>query len=154
MQIILREKIRKLGGLGELLNVKPGYARNYLIPQGKAMMATKSNLEQFEQERANLEKVAIDALSTAEARLAQLKDMLISIAASAGVGGKLFGSIGTRDIAEAISKQGVEVHKHEVRMPNGVIRHTGEHEIDLHLHTDVNITIKVTIVPDLGNIKN
>lgn len=148
MQIILREKIRKLGTLGELVNVKAGYARNFLIPEGKAMMATKGNLARFESERAELERVAAEGLSAAESRAEKLKDLIISIPASAGEGGKLFGSIGTRDISEAITKNGIEIHKHEVRMPNGVIRQTGEYEVDLHLHTDVNVAVKVNIIPE------
>ena len=148
MQIILREKIRKLGTLGELVNVKAGYARNFLIPEGKAMMATKGNLARFESERAELERVAAEGLSAAESRAEKLKVLIISIPASAGEGGKLFGSIGTRDISEAITKNGIEIHKHEVRMPNGVIRQTGEYEVDLHLHTDVNVAVKVNIIPE------
>lgn len=148
MQIILREKIRKLGSLGELVNVKPGYARNFLIPEGKAMMATKNNLAKFESERAELERVAAEAIKAAEARAEKLKDLVITVKASAGEGGKLFGSVGTRDIADAITNSGVEIHKHEVRMPHGVIRQTGEYEIDLHLHTDVNMPVKVNVVPE------
>lgn len=148
MQIILREKIRRLGALGELVNVKPGYARNFLIPGGKALMATKSNLERFEAQRAELEKTAAESFHAAEARVEKLKALTIIVKASSGEGGKLFGSVGTRDIAEAISKSGVEVHKHEVRMPNGVIRQVGEYEIDLHFHTDVNTLVKVNVVPE------
>ncbi len=147
MQVILREKIRRVGNLGELVNVKPGYARNYLIPQGKAMTATKLNLEKFEAQRAELEKVAAENLSAATERVEKLKDVIVTIAASSGEGGKLFGSVGTRDVADAISKQGIEVHKHEVRMPNGVIRQTGEYEIELHFHTDVNTLVKVNVIP-------
>ncbi len=148
MQVILREKIRKLGSLGECVNVKPGFARNYLIPQKKAMMATKANLARFEAERAELEKAAAAFFAAAEVRAEKLKDVVINIAASAGEGGKLFGSVGTRDIAEAVTKQGIEVDKHEVRMPHGVIRQTGEYEIELHLHTDVNVPVKVNVVPE------
>jgi large subunit ribosomal protein L9 len=145
MQVILREKIRKLGSLGELVNVKPGYARNFLIPGKKAMMATKANLERFEADRAELESIAQAALASAQARADKLSALVINLSASAGEGGKLFGSIGTRDLAEAITKAGVEIHKHEIRMPNGVIRQTGEYEISLHLHTDIDTPIKVTI---------
>ena len=148
MQVILREKIRKLGSLGELVGVKPGYARNFLIPQGKALMATKINMERFEAERAQLEKVAAELLAAAGVRVEQLKELVLKISASAGEGGKLFGSIGTRDIAEAITKLGVEVHKHEVRMPNGVIRQIGEYDVELHLHTDVDVVVKVQIVAE------
>ena len=148
MQVILREKIRKLGNLGELVNVKPGYARNFLIPGKKGMMATKANLERFEAERAELERCAQETLAGAQTRADQLKELAITISASAGEGGKLFGSIGTRDVADAITKAGVEVHKHEIRMPNGVIRQTGEYEISLHLHTDIDTPIKVNIVAE------
>lgn len=148
MQVILREKIRKLGNLGELVGVKPGYARNFLIPQGKALMATKINIERFEAERTQLEKVAAELLAAAGVRVEQLKELTIKISASAGEGGKLFGSIGTRDIAEAITKAGVEVHKHEVRMPNGVIRQIGEYELELHLHTDLDVLVKVHVVAE------
>ncbi len=148
MQVILREKIRKLGKLGELVNVKPGYARNFLIPGKKAMMATKTNLERFEAERAELEKVAQANLASAQARADKLKDVVITIAASAGEGGKLFGSIGTKDIADAVTAAGVETHKHEIRMPHGVIRQIGEYEIELHLHTDIDTPIKVSVVAE------
>ena len=148
MQIILREKIRKLGSLGELVNVKSGYARNFLIPQRKALMATRANLERFETERAELEAAAAALLAEAGARAEKLKDMLITITASAGEGGKLFGSVGTRDVSDAITKSGVEIHKHEVRMPLGVIRQIGEYSIDLHLHTDVTFPVKVNVVPE------
>lgn len=148
MQVILREKIRKLGNLGELVGVKPGYARNFLIPQGKALMATKANMERFEKERAELEKIAAELLAAAATRAEKLKELSVTISASAGEGGKLFGSIGTRDVAEAITKAGVEVHKHEVRMPNGVIRQIGEYELELHLHTDLDVLVKVYVVAE------
>jgi len=148
MQVILREKIRKLGNLGECINVKPGYARNYLVPQGKAMIANKDNLARFEAERAELEKVAQELLAAAQLRADKLKEFSITITASAGEGGKLFGSIGTRDIAEAISAEGIEVHKHEVRLPNGVIRQIGEYDVELHLHTDLDISIKLLVTAE------
>ncbi|MCX7122254.1 MAG: 50S ribosomal protein L9 [Gammaproteobacteria bacterium] len=148
MQVILREKIRKLGNLGELVNVKPGYARNFLIPGKKGMMATKANLARFEAERAELERLAQETLDGAQTRSNQLQALVISLSASAGEGGKLFGSIGTRDIADAITKAGVEVHKHEIRMPNGVIRQTGEYEISVHLHTDIDTPIKISITAE------
>ena len=148
MQVILREKIRKLGGLGECINVKPGYARNYLVPQGKAMVANKANLARFEAERAELEQRAHEILSAAAARAEKLQALTLSISASAGEGGKLFGSIGTRDIADVITAQGVEVHKHEVRLPHGVIRQVGEYDIEIHLHTDVDVAIKLLVVAE------
>ncbi len=148
MQIILCEKIRKLGNLGELVNVKPGYARNFLIPGKKAMMATKPNLARFEAERAELERLAKESMDSAQVRADQLSALTISISASSGEGGKLFGSIGTRDIAEAITVAGVKVDKHEIRMPNGVIRQTGEYEISVHLHTDIDTPVKVSIIAE------
>lgn len=148
MQVILREKIRKLGQLGELVNVKPGYARNFLIPGKKAMMATKVNLERFEAERAALEKKAQETLNAAEARATALAELRVTLSASAGEGGKLFGSIGTRDIAEAITNAGVAVDKQEVRMPHGVIRQIGEYEVTVHLHTDVDVKLQLNVVAE------
>ncbi len=148
MEVILLEKIRNLGDLGDKVSVANGYGRNYLVPQGKAVPATKSNVEQFEARRAELEKQAAELLASAEARAAKLKELSITIAANAGDEGKLFGSIGTRDIADAITAAGVEVSKAEVRMPNGVIRNTGEFDIDVNLHTDVTVTMKVNVVAE------
>jgi len=148
MQIILREKIRNLGDLGELVNVKPGYARNYLIPEGFALQATKTNLERFEAERLELEKLASGKLEQARARAKKLEAMSIVLLANAGDGGKLFGSIGTKDIAEAISAQGMDLERHEIRMPHGVIRELGEYQIAVHLHTDVEAHITVTVKSD------
>lgn len=145
MQVILKEKIRNLGNLGELVNVKPGYARNFLIPQGKALMATKANMEAFEAERAELERMAAERLNAAKEVASKLEDLSLVIKATAGEGGKLFGSIGTRDIADYITAQGIEVFKHQVRMPNGVIREIGEFEVELHLHTDVDATVTVKV---------
>lgn len=146
MEVILLEKISNLGNLGDKVNVKSGYGRNYLLPQGKATMATPANIEKFEARRAELEKLAADRKSTAEARAAKLNELEISITANAGDEGKLFGSIGTHDIAEALTNAGIEVHKSEVRLPNGTIRHTGEFDVALHLHTDVEATIKLIVV--------
>ncbi|MEE4246670.1 MAG: 50S ribosomal protein L9 [Kangiellaceae bacterium] len=148
MQVILLEKIRNLGNLGDEVSVANGYGRNYLVPQGKAVPATKANVEQFEARRAELEKQAADVLAAAEARAEKLNDLSITIEANAGDEGKLFGSIGTRDIADAVVAAGVEVTKAEVRMPTGVIRNTGEYDIEIHLHTDVTATIKVNVVAE------
>jgi large subunit ribosomal protein L9 len=152
MQVILREKIRKLGNLGESVNVKPGFARNYLVPQGKAMIANKENLTKFEAERAELERKAQDVLSAAKARAEKLQGLDVTIYTSAGAGGKLFGSIGTRDISDAISAKGAQVEKHEIRLPNGVIRQVGEYEVGIHLHSDLDLTIKVNILPEGGPV--
>ena len=149
MQVILLEKIRNLGSLGDQVNVKSGYGRNFLIPQGKAVPATADNVKHFEERRAELEQKAADALGAAEARLAKIQELgTITIPAKAGDEGKLFGSIGTRDIADAITEAGVEVVKAEVLMPHGAIRNTGEFELDIQVHTDVTGTITVTVVPE------
>lgn len=152
MQVILREKIRRLGNLGDSVNVKPGFARNFLVPQGKAMMATKENIARFEAERAELEKKALEILNQAKARAEKVQGLNVIIKASAGEGGKLFGSIGTRDIAEAIKAKGIEIEKHEIRLPHGAIRLLGEYTIDVHLHSDVDAQIKVSIVPQEGTV--
>ncbi|MCG8312754.1 MAG: 50S ribosomal protein L9 [Pseudomonadales bacterium] len=149
MQVILLEKIRNLGGLGDQVNVKSGYGRNFLIPQGKAVPATADNVKHFEERRAELEQKAAETLSAAEARLAKIQELgTITIPAKAGDEGKLFGSIGTRDIADAITEAGVEVAKAEVLMPHGAIRNTGEFELDIQVHTDVTGTIAITVVPE------
>ena len=148
MQVILLEKIRRLGNLGDTVDVRPGYGRNFLIPQGKAVSATAANKAHFEARRAELEKKQAEVLAAAQARAAKLADLTVSIAAKAGDEGKLFGSVGTRDIAEAVSKAGVEVEKSEVRLPNGALRMMGEYEIELGLHTEVSATVKVVIVAE------
>ena len=148
MQVILLEKVGRLGNLGDQVNVKPGYGRNFLIPFGKAVAATKTNVAEFEQRRAGLEAAATERRSAAEARAAQLAEKVITIAANAGDEGKLFGSIGTRDIAEAITAAGIAVEKSEVRLPNGVIRETGEFPIDVQLHSDVTQTLTLRVVAE------
>ena len=146
MEVILLEKVENLGNLGDKVAVRSGYARNYLVPQGKAKYATAENLAEFEARRAELEKIAADTLAAAEARREKLDGMEVTITMKAGNEGKLFGSVGTADIAEAVGAAGVEIAKREVRMPEGVIREAGEFEIDIHLHSDVNATIKLNIV--------
>ena len=147
MQVILLDKIAKLGGLGDQVEVKSGFARNYLLPQGKAVIASKANIEHFEARRAELEKQLAEALAAAEARAAKLTELAeVTIASKAGDEGKLFGSIGTNDIATAITEAGVEVAKAEVRLPLGTIRETGEYEIVIHLHAEVDATIKVVVI--------
>ncbi|NVJ49775.1 MAG: 50S ribosomal protein L9 [Gammaproteobacteria bacterium] len=148
MEVILLEKIRNLGDLGDKVAVANGYGRNYLVPQGKAVPATKANLEAFEARRAELEKQAAELLAAAEQRAEKLNELVVTIAANAGDEGKLFGSIGTRDVADAITAAGTEVEKAEVKMPHGVIRNTGEFEIDIALHSDVTVTVKVNVVPE------
>lgn len=148
MQVILLEKIHKLGGLGDQVNVKPGYGRNFLVPQGKAVPATKANIAAFEARRAELEAKAAAALAAAQDRAAKIAELVIVISGKAGDEGKLFGSIGTRDIADAISAKGVKVEKHEVRLPEGALRHTGEFDIELALHSEVETTVKLHVVAE------
>ena len=145
MELILLEKVQKLGDLGDKVNVKPGYGRNYLVPQGKAVPATKANIAAFEERRAELEKAAVKKLSGAEERLGALEGFEISLHANASEEGKLYGSIGPREIADAVTKAGPNLEKAEVIMGEGPIRYTGEHEVLVHLHADVETTIKVTI---------
>ena len=146
MEVILLEKVGKLGNLGDRVDVRGGYGRNYLIPYGKAVAANEKNVSTFEARRAELETTAMQRRSEAEARAAELDGLTISIPANAGEEGKLFGSIGTRDIAEAISKSGVDVQKSEVRLPLGVIRELGEFEITIQLHGDVRQTVALVVV--------
>ena len=149
MEVILLDKIAKLGGLGDKVSVKSGYARNYLLPQGKAVFASQANVEHFEARRAELETKLAEVLATAEARAAKIVELAeVTIASKAGDEGKLFGSIGTRDIADAITEAGVEVTKAEVRLPLGALRETGEFEIAIHLHTDVDTSIKVNVIAE------
>ena len=145
MEIILLEKIANLGAMGEKVNVKPGYGRNYLIPQGKAAPATAENIAEYEARRADLEKAAAETLAAAETRRDALLDKVISIASKAGDEGKLFGSIGTADIASVISGQLVAVERNEVRLPDGAFRTIGEHDVQIQLHTDVNVVVKLII---------
>ncbi len=146
MEVILFEKIDRLGGIGDLVNVKAGFARNFLLPQGKAKMATEANKAEIETRRAEFEKLATEALVVAEKRREQIEALTIDIAAKSGTEGKLFGSIGNIDIASALTDAGVEVEKREVRLPDGPIRQAGEYEITLHLHSDVDAVAKVTII--------
>lgn len=149
MQVILLENVGKLGELGDQVNVKSGYGRNFLIPFGKAVPATASNVAEFEQRRAELEAAAAAKQSAAEKRAEALNGLVVTIEANAGDEGKLFGSIGTRDIAEAVSKaSGSEVVKSEVLLSVGVIREVGEYEIDLKLHPEVTASIKLSVVPE------
>jgi len=148
MEVILLQKVANLGSLGSKVNVKPGYGRNFLIPQGKAVPATKTNLEAFEARRAELERQAAEVLAAAQARAEQLAALNVVIAAKSGDEGKLFGSVGTRDIAEAISAAGVAADKLEVRLPTGALRNTGEYKIALQLHAEVTAEVAVTIVAE------
>jgi large subunit ribosomal protein L9 len=146
MQVILMEKVANLGNLGDVVKVKDGFARNYLIPQGKAKRATADNLKQFETRRAELEKAQNEALAKAQERAAKLENLKLSIAQKAGVDGRLFGSVTNYDIVEALEKQGHEVERSQVRMPQGPLKQVGEFPIQLVLHTDVTVTITVAVV--------
>jgi len=148
MEIILLEKIANLGNMGEKVNVKPGYGRNYLIPQGKAAAATAENIAEYEARRVELEKASADALTAAQARREELHEMVITIASHAGEEGKLFGSVGTADIAHALTDSGITVERHEVRLPEGAFRVVGEHDVLIQLHADVDATIKLLIEAD------
>ena len=148
MEVILLEKVGKLGNIGDKVTVKAGFGRNYLVPQGKAVAATKANIADFEARRAELEAAAAEKIAGAEARAEKLAELAVTIEANAGDEGKLFGSVGTRDIADAITAAGVEVSKSEVKLPEGVLREVGEFEIDVQLHADVTATINLSVVPE------
>ena len=145
MEIILLQKVDNVGGIGDRVRVKSGYARNYLIPQGKATLATEANIAKFESRRAELEAKAAAELAAAQARAKKLEGLVLKIEMQAGAEGKLFGSVGTVDIAEEIGKRGVEVERSEIRLREGPLRVAGEHKVDLHLHTDVNVEITIVI---------
>ncbi len=147
MDVILMENIENLGSVGDKVTVKAGFARNYLVPQGKAKMATAENLAEFEARRAELEKAAAEELANAETRKTAIETLdVIEITARVGSEGKLFGSIGVADISDAISALGQAVEKSEIRMPEGPVRETGEHVIDIHLYTDVDTQVTINIV--------
>jgi len=148
MELILLEKISNLGGLGDQVTVKSGYGRNFLIPTGKAVLATPEKLAEVEQRRAELESKAGEDLSLAEKRRDSIEELAISITQKAGEEGKLFGSVGIPDIAEAVSEAGVPVEKSEIRLSTGALRHTGDFEIDVQLHTDVVAKLKLSIVAE------
>jgi large subunit ribosomal protein L9 len=148
MEVILLERVKHLGRIGDRVKVRPGYGRNYLIPQGKALAATQANIEHFESRRAELEQRAARVLGTAEARCDALANLKVTIAAKAGTEGKLFGSVGAREIADAVTEAGVPVSKQEIRLQEGPLRTTGEFEVIVHLHTDVDGTVTVAVVPE------
>jgi large subunit ribosomal protein L9 len=148
MEVILLESVQKLGELGDKVNVKSGYGRNFLIPQKKAVPATVENLQQFEERRAELEAAAGDKLSIAKNRAEKVDELSITITTKAGEEGKLFGSITVRDIAEASESAGVKLEKSEVRLPEGPIRELGEFEIDIHLHPEVDAVLKLAVVAE------
>lgn len=147
MDVILLEKVGRLGNLGDRVKVKGGFGRNFLLPYGKAVAATPDNIARFEARRAELEKAAAERRSEAEARAAKLEGLTVTIKANCGEEGRLFGSVGARDIAEAIVAAGVEVSKSEVRLQVGTLRSTGEYDIELQLHSEVVQSVKLSIVP-------
>jgi large subunit ribosomal protein L9 len=146
MDVILLEKVDNLGNLGDKVAVRSGYGRNFLIPTGRAVAATAENLKAFEARRAELEKQAAERLAAASARKEKLDGLAITVKHRAGDEGKLFGSVGTTDIAHAVEALGVEIEKSEIRLPQGALRVTGEHDVTVHLHADVDATLKVTVV--------
>ena len=148
MEVILLEKVVNLGNLGDKVNVKSGFARNFLVPHQKAVLATKEKIAEFEKRRAELEKAAAEKLSAAQTRAAALSKIEVVITHKAGEEGKLFGSVGTQDIADAMTAAGAEVDKREVRLPEGIIRHVGDYAIDVNLHADVTVTVTVQIVAE------
>ncbi|MBS3804361.1 MAG: 50S ribosomal protein L9 [Oleiphilaceae bacterium] len=148
MEVILLEKVANLGSLGDKVKVKAGYGRNFLVPYGKAVPATRDNLKAFEERRAELEKAAAERLAEAQARAEALNDATFTVSSKAGDEGKLFGSIGARDIADAISTSGTPVEKSEVRLPEGPLRAVGEYEINLQLHSEVTAQVKLTVVAE------
>ena len=148
MDIILLQKVANLGQIGDRVKVKAGYARNFLVPTGKATMATAANIKKFEAQRAELEAKANAELAAAQKRAADLENFKLEIKAKAGTEGKLFGSIGTADVAEALNKAGFKIERSEVRMPNGPLRMVGEHSVGLHLHADVDVPVAVLIVAE------
>lgn len=149
MEVILLEKIANLGNLGDKVTIKGGFGRNFLIPQGKAVLATANKIAEFETRRAELEKAAAEKLNAAQSAGEKLSKLEIVIAHKAGDEGRLFGSVGTHNIADAIVKAGGDVQKHQIRLPNGAIRHVGDFDVDVSLHTDVTVTLTVKIVPEV-----
>jgi large subunit ribosomal protein L9 len=148
MDVILLQKVANLGNIGDRVKVRSGYGRNFLLPGGKATVATPDNVKRFEARREELEKLAREHLSSAGERAVAMKDFKLTITAKAGTEGKLFGSIGTSDVAEAATKAGFKVERSEVRMPNGPLRTVGEHSVGLHLHADIDVPLTVLIVAE------
>ena len=148
MNVILLEKVQNLGGLGDQVNVRPGFGRNYLIPKGIAVAATKENIAIFEAKRADLEKASAEKLANAEKRKAVIEATTVTLAHKAGDEGKLFGSVGTLEIARAATRAGAEIAKHEVKLSNGALRQTGEYDIVVELYSDVTATLKLNVVAE------
>ena len=146
MQIILLEKVANLGGLGDVVKVRDGFARNFLIPHGKAKRATRENLAEFEQRRSDLEKAQSDQLAAAQEKAARLDGLMVQITQKAGVDGKLFGSVTNADVSEALKGQGFDVPKASIRMPQGPLKNVGDHPLKIALHTDVVVTVTVSVL--------
>lgn len=148
MEVILLTKVANLGNIGDRVNVKSGFGRNFLLPQGKATLATADNVAKFEARRAELERAAREQLTSAEERAAAMKEFRLTIRTKAGTEGRLFGSIGTADIAEACTREGFRLARSEVRLPSGLLRTVGEHSVTVHLHADIDVTLPVLIVAE------
>ncbi len=148
MDIILLEKVGNLGNIGDRVNVRSGYGRNFLLPKGKATLATPENIAIFEERRAELERKEADELASAQVRADKIKELSLQLTANAGPEGKLFGSLGTIDIAEACTAAGVPVERSEVRLPDGPVRMLGEHEIEIHVQSDLDVTIRINVISD------
>ncbi|HTV50558.1 MAG TPA: 50S ribosomal protein L9 [Steroidobacteraceae bacterium] len=148
MDVILLEKVANLGNIGDRVKVRSGFGRNFLLPQGKATLATPANVAKFEARRAELERAAQEQHASAEQRAAQLQDFKLTIIAKAGTEGKLFGSVGTADIAEAVTRAGHPLARSEVRLPTGPLRTVGEHSVSVHLHADIDLKLPVTIIAE------
>ncbi len=148
MEVILLEKIANLGNLGDKVTIKAGYGRNYLIPQGKAVAATSTKIAEFEARRAELEKLATEKFAAAQTRAEALSKLSITITHKAGDEGRLFGSVGTHNIAEAITAAGVAVEKQEIRLPHGAIRHLGDFDVAINVHSDITVTLPIKIAPE------
>ena len=148
MEVILLQKVANLGNIGDRVKVKSGFGHNFLLPHGKATLATPDNVARFEARRAELEKAAREQMTSAEERAAALKEFKLVIPSKAGTEGKLFGSIGTADIAEAATRAGIKIERSEVRLPNGALRTIGDHSVILHLHADIDVPLAVTIVAE------
>jgi large subunit ribosomal protein L9 len=151
MEVILLEKIKHLGNLGDKVSVKPGYGRNYLIPRQKAVPATPKNLEAFESQRSELEQAQKDTLAQAQSRAKELQEMTVVVTSKVGLEGKLYGSVSATDIAQALNSAGIEqlhLHKNEVRLPQGPIRHVGEYDVPIRLHSEVEVIIKVEVIAE------
>lgn len=150
MQVILLEKVDNVGAIGDTVEVKPGFARNFLIPQGKATLATARNIEKFEKIRADLEAKAAAEVEMAKARAAGIEGKELKITVQAGPEGRLFGSVGTLDVVDAFGALGIEIERSEIRLPEGPLRVVGEHEIEIHLHADVSVPVKIVLEPAEG----